>query len=177
MKNQLLNHLAHCALLLLVGLGACEPAEPEVAIDGVIRAQINGQAWESAHITWGGVLPAGISYPGSGFSPLQIFVKGTNGSQNEIGLGINGRGGSVDGTDNIFSQRGKLSELWSSQELRFDGEIYYGQPTDTQMEILSADTLTRTIEGRFSFRGYCCPGGQVERAVSVTDGYFKLTFP
>jgi hypothetical protein len=169
MKNQLLNHLAHCALLLLVGLGACEPAEPEVAIDGVIRARINGQAWESAHIVWGGFSSRELSYPGRGSSPAFAWVKGTSGGDNGISLDLSAN-------SHIFDQRGLL-EIQGLQEVHWGDFYYYGEPVTTQIEIISADRLTRTIEGRFSFDAFCCRGWSPTRSVIVTDGYFKLTLP
>jgi hypothetical protein len=163
--------------LLLASLGACEKADPEVAIGGVVRAKINGQPWEANYISWGRLSSPVWSYPGRGTRPPQIFIVGSNGDQAKISLELIGRGQTLDGTDHIFSQRGLLNPVRGIQELRYANEFYFAEPANTQVEILSADTLTRTIEGRFSFRGYCCPGGQAERAAEVTEGYFKLIFP
>ncbi len=169
MNTHLLNRLALYFIFLLIGLGACEKPNPEVVISGVIRAKVNGQPWESTRIVWGSFTSRGISYPGSGFSPLFIWAKGTNSGENAMSLNISAN-------SNIFNQKGQFS-VRGIQELRFSNEYYFAEPINTQMEILSADTLTRTIEGRFSFRASCCLSGQRERSVEVTDGYFKLVFP
>jgi hypothetical protein len=159
------------SLCLLLMLGACETKAPEAEIGGVIRAKIDGRPWESARIVWGD-LPQSERpiYPGKGNVPIDIYVGGKE-VDREIYLSLNGQ-------RNIFSLIGKLEPLYAIQKVRVGGKTYLGEATNTQIEILAADTLTRTIEGRFAFRGACCLWGpRAEEFVEVTDGYFKLMFP
>jgi hypothetical protein len=166
----------------LLGITACQKEiEPPYEVQGTITATISGRSWKtdwkSNYIEVGPYFNPKFyrkhyNNTGSILSSFTVHSKGNN----NIILGFSGWGCDAEDFCGIFKIRGRLAYHQNDGVVATKDNIYFPIQNTSYLEIIDADTLSLTIEGRFGFEA-TSRNSELIDTVRVTNGYFKLTFP